>query len=127
MGGKKDILLADEVISEFKEQSVKSLCGEMTLRESIAIISICSGAIATDSGLAHIAANLGLPTVSLFGAGDPDVTAPIGKKTDIIFQNVHCSPCKKNWCRNNDEPLLCLTEMSPERIWNRYCRLVEKG
>lgn len=126
LGGERDTSVASELETAFRGKSVKSLCGETTLRETITLISQCSGAIASDSGLGHIAANLGLPTVSLFGAGDPETTAPIGKKTDVIFENVHCSPCKKNVCYNNDEPLLCLEKMNSQAIWDRYRRLSGK-
>jgi ADP-heptose:LPS heptosyltransferase len=50
----------------------------------MALISMCNGALAADSGLGHISANLGIPTVSLFGAGDSDSTGPIGLKTRIV-------------------------------------------
>ncbi len=126
LGGKRDTSVASELEAAFRGKSVKSLCGETTLRETITLISQCSGAIASDSGLGHIAANLGLPTVSLFGAGDPETTAPLGQKTDVIFEEVHCSPCRKNVCHNSDEPLLCLETMTSKTIWDRYQHLAEK-
>lgn len=126
LGGKKDASVAAELEVAIKEERVTSLCGKTTLRETIGLIAQCSGAIASDSGLGHIAANLGLPTVSLFGAGDPDITAPLGKRTDVVFTNAHCSPCQKNICHNTEEPLLCLNTMTTGVIWERYGLLKEK-
>ncbi len=104
--------------------TVKSVCGDYTLREVIALISYCRGTIATDSGLGHIAANLGIPTVSLFGAGDPKRTGPQGAQTAIINKQVYCSPCRKNVCRNRQEPLICLNSISPEEVWQVLNRLL---
>ncbi len=126
LGGKKDASVAAEFEVAFKGEYVTSLCGKTTLRETIALIAQCSGAIASDSGLGHISANLGLPTVSLFGAGDPDITAPLGKRTDVVFENAPCSPCQRNVCYNRDKPLLCMKTMTPAVIWERYQRLKEK-
>lgn len=126
IGGKGDILIANELVRETNNKRIKSVCGKTTLRESIALIHLCSGAIAADSGLGHIAANLGLPTLSLFGAGDPRKTAPIGDNSDYFCQNVYCSPCNKNLCHNEQDPLLCLYSMSPEKIWIRYLQLLKK-
>ncbi|HJM10084.1 MAG TPA: lipopolysaccharide heptosyltransferase II [Candidatus Marinimicrobia bacterium] len=120
VGGKRDVPIAMELMESFPARNLKSVCGKTSLRETIALISQCAGAIASDSGLGHISANLGVPTVSLFGAGDPEVTAPFGNSTKIIFQNVHCSPCKKNQCHNSDMPLLCHTTMDPGQVWEAY-------
>ncbi|MFQ6607379.1 MAG: lipopolysaccharide heptosyltransferase II [Fidelibacterota bacterium] len=100
-----------------------SICGHYSLRKSLVLISLCEGAIGTDSGLSHVAAILGLPTVSLFGAGDPTHTAPLGPRTQVIRTGVHCSPCRMNVCHNNDEPLLCLKSLKADEIWEVYSSL----
>ena len=120
IGGNRDIPIAMELMEYFPAGNLQSVCGRTSLRESIALISQCAGAIASDSGLGHISANLGVPTVSLFGAGDPEITAPLGDRTKIIFQDVYCSPCKKNQCHNSDEPLFCHTTMDPGQVWEAY-------
>jgi ADP-heptose:LPS heptosyltransferase len=40
--------------------------------------------VGNDSGTTHLAAMLGLPTVALFGAGDPAVFAPIGPRATVL-------------------------------------------
>ena len=103
--------------------SAVSICGNYTLRKSVILISLCEGAIGTDSGLGHIAANLGLPTLSLFGAGDPAHTAPQGPRAKVVRTGVHCSPCRKNVCGNWKEPLLCLTSLDAKEVWETYSSL----
>lgn len=117
-GGKGDQDSESIIEDASPGNNVKSIAGKYTLRESMALISQCKGAIAADSGLGHISANLGVPTVSLFGAGDPNNTSPIGPKTRVVNEQVHCSPCLKNTCHNRNEPLLCLEKIEPDSVWN---------
>jgi ADP-heptose:LPS heptosyltransferase len=48
-----------------------------------AVLSQCSLFIGNDSGITHLAAALGLPTIALFGPTDPYVWGPRGKKVFI--------------------------------------------
>ena len=96
------------------------VCGNFSLRESLILMSLCEGAIGTDSGLGHVAANLGLPMVSLFGAGDPVRTTPQGPGAKVVMSGVHCSPCRKNICLNREEPLICLTSLDAKEVWKAY-------
>lgn len=112
-GGKGDQFPGKEIEKILNSSRVKSIAGKYSLRESMAMIKECKGAIATDSGLGHISANLGVPTVSLFGAGDPKGTSPIGPRTSVMNAEVRCSPCLKNKCLNRIEPLLCIEKIDP--------------
>ena len=120
IGEKRDAGNAQEIIAQVGDDKVISFCGKYTLRESIALISRCRAVIAADSGLGHIAADLDIPTISLFGAGDPEKTRPLGNLTQVITANVHCSPCGNNICGNNLEPMICLDTISSPQIWNAY-------
>jgi ADP-heptose:LPS heptosyltransferase len=48
-----------------------------------AILSQCSLFIGNDSGITHLAAALGVPTIALFGPTDPYIWGPRGKKVFI--------------------------------------------
>ena len=77
------------------------------------MISLCKYALAADSGLGHISAALGVPTISFFGVGSPNVTAPIGKKVRIFK---HCYPCKQELCDNFNKEVFCLKKISKQDI-----------
>ena len=93
---------AMEIINQNKNISVHSFCGEYSLRQSIALISVCKYALAADSGLGHISSILGVPTVSFFGAGRSNATKPIGMNNVVIDKSKRCKPCKKNICCLNE-------------------------
>ena len=48
------------------------------LDEVAALLAACAATVGNDSGLTHLAAAVGCPTVALFGPTDPGRTAPVG-------------------------------------------------
>ena len=77
---------------------IVDLAGKTDLREAIALIARCDLFISNDSGLMHVAAALGIPTVAIFGSTNTVTTAPVGEKTIIVRKEVACSPCLKKTC-----------------------------
>ena len=49
--------------------------------------------IGNDSGISHLAAALGLPTLAIFGPTDPEVWSPRGEKVWVVRKEIPCSPC----------------------------------
>ena len=47
-----------------------NFCGRTSLREAMAVISLLQFFVTNDSGLMHVAAALGVPTVAIFGSTD---------------------------------------------------------
>ncbi len=112
------------LLKKVNSSKLKSVCGKYTLRKSIALISRCKAVIAADSGLGHIAANLNIFTVSMFGAGNPLMTGPKGESVSIINEKVYCSPCNSNYCKNKKEPLLCLESINSEKPFQELDKLM---
>ena len=46
----------------------------------------CRAFVGNDSGITHLAAYLGCPTIALFGPTDPRVWGPIGRRSRIIWK-----------------------------------------
>ena len=84
-----------------------------SLRQTLGVIKACRLVIANDSGLAHCAAGLGVPTVALFGPTDEKISGPQGRKVTIVTNCAHCRPCyfpaARYGCSNPDRPCLLLT------------------
>ncbi|MGA2764526.1 MAG: glycosyltransferase family 9 protein [Spirochaetia bacterium] len=54
------------------------------LEDLAAAFRRCLLYVGNDSGVAHLAASAGCPTVALFGASDPEVWAPRGKSVQVV-------------------------------------------
>jgi heptosyltransferase-1 len=52
------------------------------------ILSAAQGVVAIDTGLGHLAAALGVPTVSLYGPTDPELIGTVGKSVKHLNMNM---------------------------------------
>lgn len=77
---------------------VINLAGRTTLREAVGIIQRAKLAVGPDTGLMHIAAAVGTPVISLWGATDPDRTGPFGFADLAIRGRAPCVPCHQRNC-----------------------------
>ena len=72
-----------------------NLAGKGSLLESAALIDAARVLVSGDSGLLHIAAGLGTPTVSLFGPSDPAKWSPKGERHQVFGSELPCAPCSR--------------------------------
>ncbi|MCS6771076.1 MAG: glycosyltransferase family 9 protein [Kiritimatiellae bacterium] len=61
-----------------------SLLAGLSIREVAQILSVASGYIGNDSGITHLAAAVGAPTLALFGPTDPALWAPRGARVRVL-------------------------------------------
>jgi ADP-heptose:LPS heptosyltransferase len=60
------------------------LCGTLSLPEAAAVLMRCELFIGNDSGLMHLAASAGTPTLGLFGPTPADLYGPAGPKSVAV-------------------------------------------
>jgi len=71
-------------------------CGH-SIREVMTRLAACNAFISSDSGLMHIAAALGVPTIGLFGPTHPALGfAPVGDDATHFHAGTYCSPCHRH-------------------------------
>ncbi len=49
-----------------------------------------------NGGYMHLASALGTPVIALFGVVSPNIWKPLGKRDQVIYKNIECSPCYKH-------------------------------
>jgi heptosyltransferase-2 len=69
--------------------------------------------VSGDTGVAHLAAALGVATVTLFGPTDPRLTAPRGPGSRVLERPAPCAPCFLRRCPIDH---ICLTRIEPEEV-----------
>jgi ADP-heptose:LPS heptosyltransferase len=92
----------------------QNLIGKTTLAELIQQLHGCRLLLTNDTGTMHLAAALGVPTVSVFASTEPVLTGPLGTGHHIVRHHVPCSPCFKRECPFGH--YRCMTGVSPERV-----------
>ena len=105
---------------------VYNYTGKTTLMELIALIRNLDFVVSTDSGIAHVSNALSIPTVVLFGAGNPANTRPYNLRyLEVIRkEDLECSPCVSNHCRL--KTTACLNELDVSRVKKAFEVLYSK-
>lgn len=87
----------EEVQKAFERMEGPSpiLAKGLSLVRLASVMEGCRLFIGNDSGISHMAAALGLPTIAIFGPTDPKVWSPRGEKVLIIGSKIPCSPCPR--------------------------------
>ncbi|OIO70377.1 MAG: lipopolysaccharide heptosyltransferase II [Zetaproteobacteria bacterium CG1_02_55_237] len=88
--------------------------GATTLAQCLQLLGASRGLLCNDSGLMHVAAGMGKRVVAVFGATDPERTAPSGKHVHLLYQPASCSPCLQRECHVAGHP--CMLNISPEQV-----------
>lgn len=92
----------------------RNLVGATSLTELIALLRSCRLLLTNDTGTMHLAAALGVPTVSIFGSTEPILTGPLGNHHIMVRHHVPCSPCFKRECPFGHYD--CMTGVTVERV-----------
>ncbi|HEY4974496.1 MAG TPA: glycosyltransferase family 9 protein, partial [Steroidobacteraceae bacterium] len=102
VGGPGEKQLAQEIVAAGGPR-VRDLTGT-DLRNGILAMAAARLAISNDSGLMHIAAALGTPTMGIFGPTSPYHWAPLNGLAATVQTrtSVPCQPCHRPVCRMND-------------------------
>jgi lipopolysaccharide heptosyltransferase I len=96
-------------------ENVIDLRQKLDLRTTMAVLKGAKAVVSTDSGPAHLAAALGVKTITLFGATDPRKTAPVGIDSAFLQGKPSCAPCLKRVCFN-PIPMACMKEISVSNV-----------
>lgn len=80
----------------------------------MAYMKLCRAVVATDSGMMHVSAALGLPTVGLFGQSSPDNFAPYNESSaSVMNTSLDCLNCGHRECPRGHE---CMLELPVSSI-----------
>lgn len=91
------------------------------VRELVALTSVVDLFVGNNSGPLHVAAALGVPTLSLAGPTDLRRFAPRQETARVLRRELPCSPCGRGRCWHHT----CLVSIEAEEVVNEARRLLE--
>ena len=97
-----------EIQALMREKSF-NIAGKTSLTQLASILHVCQLFIGNDSGPMHLAAAVGIPTIGLYGPGDPGRFGPVGVQCQAIRRKPDCPPCLGTTCRFGGEG--CMSEI----------------
>lgn len=106
-----------EEIHQFIKNGLKiapiNLCGQFSLRESLALTKMCDLIVGCDSGNLHIAASVGTKVVGIYGPMDEKKWGAWGESI-LLTASMSCRPCSlKKKCTSDRA---CLREISVDMV-----------
>ena len=101
--------------------------------KAAALLAECDLLVSNDTGIMHLGAAMGAPTVGIFGPVSPQRWAPIGPHATAVSANgVECSPCAETYllrdpadCANPDR-MRCLREVSVDMVLEAITRVTSE-
>jgi len=113
IGSAEEAAITDAVIRNLDGVEFLNLVGRTRLRDLVGIFSECAVAFGPDSGPMHIAAAVGCPVVSLWGATAPQRSAPWGYADLALHGEIPCHPCYLRDCPIGRE---CMRRIEPAKV-----------
>ena len=112
VGGPEEKSLAAEIIGD---TTARDLTGH-DLRNAILALAAAAVAVSNDSGLLHVAAAAGTPSIGIFGPTSPWHWAPLNPLAATIETEtkVDCRPCHKPVCKLAHHR--CMRDIPPEQL-----------
>jgi heptosyltransferase-2 len=113
LGGPDEKPLAAEIVSA---TDARDLTGH-DLRDAILALASASAAVSNDSGLLHVAAALGTPSIGIFGPTSPWHWAPLNPLAATMETKsvLDCRPCHKPTCRLGHHR--CMRDIGPDEVF----------
>ena len=104
---------------------VMDMTGKTSLMQAMALIKCCDAFVTNDSGLMHVAAGVGTPTIAIFGSTDHVATGPFSENAVILRREIDCSPCMQTHCPHNH--LKCLESISAEDVYQDLAKMLSQN
>jgi len=128
IGSREDTRYVSSAIALFSPEQKKyahNFSGKLSLEQLACLLKKMSLFISNDSGPLHLAAYLGIPTVSFFGPETPLIYGPEGEFHIVFYRGLSCSPCirVKNYkfaqCTHGQR---CLRKITPRQVLDEIKR-----
>lgn len=109
-----DVEVAEEVARRMRSRAAV-LAGRTNIADLKAVLACTSLVISNDTGTAHVAAALGVPTAVVFGPTEHVSTRPLSGAATVVRHDVECSPCMLRDCPIDHR---CMTRVEVDDV---YC------
>ncbi len=96
------------------------LLPRQTLTEMARHLAGAAGVVGVDSGLAHLAAALSIPAVTLYGPTRTDLTGARGRLQTNLQAQFECAPCMRKECNfsgASEVSPACFGSLPPADVW----------
>lgn len=120
IGGAMETQLLDSIGNKIlNAENVMNLVAQTSLKESIALASLCDLMIGVDTGMQHIADAVGTKTISIFGPTNPKTHGAYSNKANFVETECACKYCYGTHNYVGCEDRICLKNISVEMVYKK--------
>lgn len=106
-------------------ESAVDVCGKTNLGALAVLISRARLVVSNDTGISHVTAAVGTPSVVICSGADPGRWAPLdGNRHRVLAHAVECRPCMHLHCPVGH---LCATGITVDAVMDEACELLATG
>jgi len=124
-GDPDDRLRAERIISA---AGGGELLPRLSLTELAQRLAAADGVVGVDSGLAHLAAAVGTPAITLYGPTRTELTGAMGPRQRNLAVDFPCAPCMRRECDYtgaSDVRPACFATLDPSKVFALLCEQME--
>jgi len=130
IGGKEEESLLPYLMQKVGQTDlIHNFVGKTNIRQSIALVSLCDCVFGVDTGMQHIAAAVGTPTLSIFGPTNPKTHGAYAPNAEFITNS---DACKLQYCYgtknyvNCPNRRICLYSITPQEVYEKILGILSK-
>jgi ADP-heptose:LPS heptosyltransferase/2-polyprenyl-3-methyl-5-hydroxy-6-metoxy-1,4-benzoquinol methylase len=104
--------------------------GDLSLRDTVALLSQCAALVSNDSGIMHLGVAAGIPTLGIFGITSPQRENIPAPNMFPITQGLACEPaCRRQpfGRRDCEHHLQCLKTLTAEEVQDRLNAILTRS
>jgi len=125
IGGEAELPLRMYLPKNLLNQSgVWDFIGKTTMSEAIALAAVCDCVIGVDTGMQHVAAAVGTPTISIFGPTSPAMCGAYAENAFFVEQVMACRPCYATLMYNDCRDRQCLNQITPMMVMTKLQQIL---
>lgn len=103
----------------------------LSIKKIAELLFNAQAVVSVDTGFGHLAAALNIPTVSIYGATNPRLTATYGDYQKHLIADYACAPCMKRSCsqlvHSEDNTPPCYSTINASKVWDALQSLLEES
>jgi len=127
VGAPGQAIRARDIVRPFDANRVVNDCGRTPWPATLDLIRSATCVVGNNSGIAHLAAFHGVPTVCVFSGSHQRLEwRPIGSQVITLSRAIACSPCHLHHAAHCPYGLACLDQITPDSVFDAVTRLIDR-
>ncbi len=108
----------------FSQGEKAALVADASISDVASLLDGAALYIGNDSGISHLAAAIGTPTLAIFGPTDPRLWAPTGEHVCVVRSAADCAPCGSRVAACPEQH--CLSAVTVDQVLAEAIRMLDR-